>query len=289
MTPCTRIGLLTWEADSFFVARVLTGLRSSLLGSGFELEIIETKGRQGEEYQRFILSLSRRADLAGLLYTHLRLSPAQLLRFRSRLIPMAAVGEKQPGIDWAMVDEAKGGELATRHLLQLGHRRIALISGPDLAPEARLREQGYLRALLAQGLEPSSRNGLRLMHFNEGEGHLAMNMLLDSEEPPSAVFVSAGDLTALGALKALRDRGKRVPEAVSVVGFDNLEFCDRIYPKLTSINQPLEAMGAWAGKRLVAAAQNPSKHSPQGEIFEPELILRESTAAPIDLSSAVAA
>jgi LacI family transcriptional regulator len=209
----------------------------------------------------------------------LRLSVNQVASFKSKNIAVAAVSERMLGINWATVDEVKGAYLATRHLLAMGHRKIALLNGPALALQSRLREEGFLRALSEEGIFFGKEKDIRILNFSEEEGRDAMNMLLDLPEPPTAVFVAAGDVAALGVMRALRDRSVDCPERMSLVGFDNLDFSGHVYPRLTTVNQPLESMAEWAATRLLRAVEEGESKS-AGEIFEPELIVRDSVAAP---------
>lgn len=270
------IGLLTSSINAYFVKRVITGIHSAMHGEDIQLQIFEMEGRKDEAYHHFIENLSRRPELDGLIYTHLRLNPNQVAKFKVRGVPIAAVAERMEGIDWVTVDETRGGWMATRHLLAKGHRQIALVNGPGVAFQVREREQGFLTALREEGIEFCRNRDVRILNFAEDEGRDAMNMLLDLPDPPTAVFVAAGDVAALGVLKALRDRKIEVPSRVSVIGYDNLEFCSFIYPQLTSVNQPLEAMGAWAVRRLKSAMVHPEIHKCVGQMMDPELIERES-------------
>jgi LacI family transcriptional regulator len=263
------IGILTSSMNEYFVRRLARGVKP-----------YELQGKSDVEWHSFIEKVALERDLAGLIYGHVRLNVNQVGRFKSAGLPVVAVTERMEGIDWITVDEVKGAYLATRHLLGMGHRKIALISGPLLAIQSRLREDGFLRALREDSMVFGRERGISILNFAEDEGREAMNMLLDQPEPPTAVFVAAGDVSALGVLKALRDRGVSVPDQMSVVGFDNLEFSGQIYPKLSTVNQPLEAMGRWAAERLklALAGERPSKSV--GEILEPELVTRESVSIP---------
>ena len=273
------IGILSSSMSSYFVNRILEGVKKALQGQEIELKVFELEGKTDLAYHRFIESVADTPGLCGLLYGHLRLNVNQIARFKSRNIPIVAVTERMIGIDWVTVDEVKGAYLATRHLLGMGHRKIALLNGPALAIQSRLREEGFCRALSEEGIFFGKDRDIRILNFSEDEGRDAMNMLLDLADPPTAVFVAAGDVAALGVMRALRDRGMECPEKVSLVGFDNLEFSSKVYPRLSSVNQPLEDMGAWAARRLMAVIQGKPGRS-EGEIFEPELILRDSVAAP---------
>ena len=182
------------------------------------------------------------------------------------------------GVDWFMVDEVMGAYLATKHLIGLKHHRIALVSGPLVALESRLREDGFLRAIKEHGVEFGRQRDIKILNYSEGEGYDAANLLLNLPDPPSAIFVSAGDLTALGVMTAVKDRGLRVPQDVSVIGYDDLHFAATLDPPLSTVRQPLREMGKNAVTRLLSALRDPAAHKCDGDLFEPQLIVRGSTA-----------
>jgi DNA-binding LacI/PurR family transcriptional regulator len=270
------IGILSWSMNAFFVRRLYKGIEGVLAGSGYKIKIFEVGHLDAESYHQTVHDLADRPDLAGLIYGHLRLNVNQVARFKQRGIPVVACTERMEGIDWVTVDEVTGAYLATRYLRSLGHRRIALINGPIMAFQSRQREEGFLKALNEDGINFATENGVRMLSFTEEEGREAAHMLLDLPCLPTAIFVAAGDVTALGVLTALRERKVAVPSNISVVGYDNLEFAKQLVPPLTTVNQPLETMGAWAAHRMHQALKDPANHRPRGEIFEPDLIIRSS-------------
>jgi LacI family transcriptional regulator len=275
-----RIGILTSSMASYFVKRIALGMQEALIGSGCELKVYELKGRSEAEIHACIEELATSENLAGLIYTHLRLNPNQVGRFKMRGVPVVGVAERMPGLDWIAVDEELGGYMAGRYLLDLGHRRLALVNGPAQVAQLRQREAGFCKALAEFGIRPDKDQGVHIINIVEDEGRDAARMLTDLSLPPTGIFVPAGDVAALGLLAGLREAHVRCPEEVSVIGFDNLEFAHYIYPPLSSINQPLETMGSWAVKRLLERMEDPYAHRPYQEVLQPALVVRESTAEP---------
>lgn len=271
-------GILVSDTDAWFVRRALAGLAPELASLGWAWKAFELKGRRDLDYHRFIEAISDEEGLNGLIYGHLKLSLPQLARFRQRGFKVVGLTERFDGIDWITVDEVQGAYLATKHLLELGHRRLALVNGPPSAIQCALREDGFRRALRDFGLRPGREMDMRILSMADDEGRDAANLLMDLAQPPSAIFVAAGDVAALGVMEGLRDRGLRVPQDVSVVGFDDLELARLTQPTLTTVHQPLEAMGRWAARRLVAAVEAGPLHQPQGEILAAELVQRASCA-----------
>jgi LacI family transcriptional regulator len=187
--------------------------------------------------------------------------------------PMWKLAERIPSVSAA---HNSGADQAMRHLLDLGHRRIAAVTGPAgwLATEDRRR--GYHAALVGAGIMPDP--ALEVEGDLEVTGGLAAgNRLFGLGDPPTAVF-AFNDLSAIGVMQAARAHGLRVPEDVSIVGFDDVEYATIVTPTLTTVRQPLEEMGRTAVRMLIRLLENE-----QTETFHVELgtrlVVRDSTAA----------
>jgi LacI family transcriptional regulator len=170
-----------------------------------------------------------------------------------------------------------GGMAATHHLLDLGHRKIAYLGGPTAAACNQARMHGYRGAMEAEGA-PVPDEYVRTGRFSYEHGILGGAAFLDLPEPPTAVFAGS-DETALGVIEAARTRGLRVPEDLSVVGFDDTPVARLAAPPLTTVRQPLRELGAVAVRtalRLAAGEGVDSHHVELGT----ELVVRQSTAPP---------
>ncbi|SFC02087.1 LacI family DNA-binding transcriptional regulator [Streptomyces aidingensis] len=170
-----------------------------------------------------------------------------------------------------------GGLAATEHLLHQGHRRIGFIAGPPRLLCSRARLDGYRAALEAAGVTGDDRL-VAQGDFYHRSGFTGCNTLMELPEPPTAVFASS-DQMALGAIEALRRRGLRVPQDVSVVGFDDLPEVKWSSPPLTTVRQPLAEMGKLAARTVLRLARGEDVDSPRVELAT-ELVVRSSTAAP---------
>ncbi|MGH7441858.1 MAG: substrate-binding domain-containing protein, partial [bacterium] len=176
------------------------------------------------------------------------------------------------------VDNVGGAREAARHLLQLGHRRIALITGAGRGPTAREREEGFRSALLEAGVPFDPALRLEAPNFSRENGIEAGERLLALKPRPSAAFVSAGDVCATGVVLALKRAGLSVPRDLSVLGFDDQPFAELMEPALTTVRQPMERMGREAFHMLRDALKDPQERAPRRRDFETELIVRASTA-----------
>lgn len=190
------------------------------------------------------------------------------------LDPLMPLDEGIPSVSAA---HTSGADQAMRHLLDLGHRRIAQISGPHgwVATEARRR--GYRAALASAGILPDPR--LEVEALPEiGPGREAAEALLDLEQPPTAIF-AFNDNIAIGAIQAARARGLRVPEDLSVVGFDDVEHATIVSPALTTVRQPLAEMGRTAVSLLSRLLEGQRFETLHVELAT-RLVVRDSTAPP---------
>jgi LacI family transcriptional regulator len=170
-----------------------------------------------------------------------------------------------------------GAEQAMQHLLALGHRRIAAITGPPgwLATEARL--SGYYAALAAAGIAPEPTLQVT-SDFEFAPGAAAAALLLDLPDPPTAIL-AFNDAIAVGALRAAYERGLHVPDDVSVVGFDDVKYASMVTPALTTVRQPLTEMGRTAVSLLLRLLEHERLETPHIELAT-RLVVRESTGPP---------
>ncbi|MDH3616007.1 MAG: LacI family transcriptional regulator [Gammaproteobacteria bacterium] len=221
---------------------------------------------------------SHRADGLILLgygdYAEYREKLAALAAANTRFIIWGPITKDQPGHSFGC-DNENGGHRATKHLIDLGRRRIAYLGRmARRSPEHAARYDGYARALREGGLEPDNR--LRVPTDNsESLGYEAVQQLLERGDSFDAIF-AVTDLIAIGAMRALLDAGLRVPDDVSVVGFDDMPLAAYVTPRLTTVQQNAQM----AGDGLVEGIVNLIKGEPvQSKLMAPKLIVRESCGA----------
>jgi len=173
----------------------------------------------------------------------------------------------------------QGGYAATKYLIELGHRRIGFITGTMDLGCSRDRLEGYQAALRDGGLsfEPTL---VQEGDYWQPSGFAAAQSLLTLPEPPTAIFAS-NDVMAFGVMEAVRDRGLRIPEDISIVGFDNIPQAEHVSPQLTTIEQPLADMGREATRRLLALIKEPQLPLTRSEL-PTRLVVRASTRARIE-------
>jgi len=197
--------------------------------------------------------------------------------------PFLVVGRHPayPEINYVDCDNQQGAAEAVSHLLRLGRRRVVTVTGPMNAIAGQDRRTGYLTAYQQHGLVPNPA-WLAEGDFTEAGGYLATQRLLPFN--PDGIF-AASDVMAVGALRALRDAGRRVPDDVAVVGFDDLPFAARTEPPLTTIRQSIQGLGQLAANTLIAMIEEATPQ-PRRLTLPTELVIRTSCGATLPATGA---
>ena len=265
------VGILTQDIDSPFFTRAMRGIEEGLIGTGYAPIIVSGHWNAAEEAERIRLLMARRIDGLVILTGHL--DDAQIVDF-ARHQPIVVTGRRLEAANLVAtwLDQSVAGYLATRHLLSLGHRRIAHITGPTDHADAIERYAGYLRAHEEMGVAPDPSLTVQ-GDFLETGGLMAMNRLLDGGHPFSAVF-AANDQSAYGARMAMYRRGIRVPDDVSIVGVDDLPASAFLTPPQTTVRQPIYEIGRYAATALLRLLGH---DVPLAEVPPLELSVRETT------------
>ncbi|MET9110309.1 LacI family DNA-binding transcriptional regulator [Streptomyces zhihengii] len=270
------IDLVFHELESSWAMEVIRGVENVAREEGLSLVLSESAGRlmPGQTWVDGVLA--RRP--AGVILVLSDLDAAQRAQLTSRNIPFVVVDPAgDPGDDLPSVGTTnwQGGLAATRHLLELGHTRIGVIGGPSRMMCSRARIDGYRSALEAAGV-PVDPELLREGDFHHEAGHAAGMELLRLPDRPTAVF-TGNDLQALGLYEAARELGLRIPEDLSVVGFDDLPLARWVGPPLTTVRQPLTEM-AEAAARLVLDLGRGRRPAATRVDLATTLVVRHSTA-----------
>jgi LacI family transcriptional regulator len=265
------IGIVVQDISSPFFDETLRGVDDGLKGTGFASVIVSGHWNADEEADRIRLLLARKVD--GIILLSGRMADETVLNFSTQR-PIVSTGralQTRTALGFKM-DNEYGAYLAVHHLIELGHRHIAFVSGPANNSDADERLAGYKRALQEAGL-PVDENLIVEGNYHEASGMLAMNRLFDTHQHFTAVF-AANDLSAYGARLALYRKGIRVPDDISLVGFDDLPGSSYTTPPLTTIRQPLYDIGRIATQALLRIING---EEARGEVPPLELIVRETT------------
>ncbi len=265
------IGIVVQDISSPFFDEALRGVDEGLKGTGYTSVIVSGHWNAEEEEERIRLLLARKVD--GIILLSGRLSDEAVLRYASRR-PIVSTGrnlQTRNAIGFK-IDNEYGAFLAVHHLIQLGHRRIAFVTGPADHADAADRLKGYVRALTEAHIE-IDQNLIAAGNFHEVSGLSAVGDLLAKGQPFTAIF-AANDLSAYGVRLGLYRKGIRVPEDISLVGFDDLPGSSYTAPPLTTIRQPIYEMGRIAIHCLLSLIEGKQV---QREVPPVQLVVRETT------------
>ena len=271
------LGMIVPDSANPFFAEVGRGIEDTTFASGYSIILCNSDGDRNRELLYLDLLVQKQVDGVLLVPTgdHAELAA----RLRTRNIPVVVIDRdvSDAPIDRAHIDNVAGGCVATRHLLDLGHRRIGYIGGPPHLSPVPGRGAGYLRALEEAGI-PIDDRLIVAGSFQDVGGYEGTQSLLALPDRPTAIF-AGNDLMAIGALAAARDANIAVPAELSIVGFDDIHLAAYINPPLTTIAQPKYELGVIAAELLLARLSDPDL-PPQRRLLQAHLVVRHSTAPP---------
>ena len=275
--PAGRVGVLVPVVFDEYFARILHGVADGVYEHRLQLMLWPTRHEHAREVA--LLDELREATDGAILVLPEQ-SSEELVAALSERHPLVVIDPRVPldaRIPSVAVANAAGADQAMQHLLELGHRRIAAITGPPGWTATEERRHGYRDALAAAGIpfEPA----LELeADFDFEPGTQAAAVLLDLARPPTAIFAFS-DMIAVGAMRAARSRGIRIPDELSVVGFDDSAYASVVDPPLTTVRQPLAEMGATAVDLLVRLMHEEAVDTLHLEPFT-RLVIRDTTSTP---------
>jgi LacI family transcriptional regulator, repressor for deo operon, udp, cdd, tsx, nupC, and nupG len=271
----TRSILLVAPTLSLFFLEIFAGVEEAARAAGFAVLLGHSDGDPEREEAYFDQVSSGRADGIILLTG---IAPSAYAHGRRPLPPLVTVLERLQGHDAPVVriDHRLGAAEATRHLTDLGHRRIAHIAGSKAPASTAHRLAGYKDALTSAGI-PYDEQLVQQGDFSMDSGAVAMERLLELENPPTAVF-AGNDEMAFGAMTAAHKAGLQIPHDVSVVGFDDQKTAAFYIPALTTVNIPRQELGKRAAQELMERFGG--RDSAHEIVLPTRLIIRESTAQP---------
>jgi LacI family transcriptional regulator len=233
-----------------------------------------------DEARRVLLELPKISSLDGVIIMSLPLRGDEGERLAGSRFPVVLLDASHPDLPRVTVDDVSGGRLATQHLIDLGHARIAFVGEPARNPmwfaTSVQREEGFREALAKAGIERTPKYMRYGPHLRSAARQLATELLALSV-PPTAV-VAASDTQAVGVIEAARASGRTVPGDLSVIGYDDIDLAALV--GLTTVRQPLETSGIRAAEILLGALEAGLKPRPFNDMLSLELVVRQTTAAP---------
>jgi len=243
------IGLVIPDISDIFYANIIRGVEKTSNKLGFFLNLLTTHAQAEREQQ--VIKLFNKSMVDGLIVMAYYLKDKYIDILTESGIPFVFIDypRKNEEIYSVLVDNESGAFEATEYLISLGHKKIAFLEGPQAAWDSKARFEGYVKALNKHVIE-FNQNLVENGNFTKEEGYLATKRLLAKNEKFTAIF-SANDQMAIGAIRALKEAGLKVPDDISIVGFDNIEASSIIEPPLTTVNQPIYEMGKKSVEVLV--------------------------------------
>jgi len=278
------VGVLLPELSEGYAAAIMSGIEDQLLKEGYFYFVASHRGRRDliEEYPPMLIDRA----VEGLILVN---TPCM------RPLPVPAVSisghRRIKGVINVGVDNEQGAYLAMEHIVKLGHEEIAFFKGHPGSADTAYRWNGVSRAASALGVKIRPELTVQLQSGSSvpgpsvpEEGYENAQRLLAAGRPFTAL-VAFNDISAIGAMRAFRDAGLRVPDDISIIGFDDIQAAAYLIPRLTTVRQPLRRMGEIAAEQLLARiSDGRRKNGPQQVLVDPVLVLRESTSKPRRIS-----
>ncbi len=267
------VGVLIPDIENPFFTSVVCGIEDVLRKTDYSLLLANYNEDPDQEDRR--LELFRAEGIRGLIFAASR-TPSRLYAELGKAgIALVAVSRDLPRlrVDEVTVANREGAHAATAHLIRLGHQRIGIINGPLVFATARGRQGGYEEALQEAGVALDE-NLVVHCAFNQAAGYSAMQQLLGSACPPTAVFAGSNLLT-LGALQAIHERDLDIPGQIAIIGFDDMPWAISLRPPLTAVAQPSFDVGRTAAELVLARIREPALPRRQ-VVLETRLVIRSS-------------
>jgi LacI family transcriptional regulator len=268
------IGLVVLDVGNPFFVEVARGVEDVVSDRDHAVILCNSGESPGREARNLRVLAEQR--VRGVLITPADEDLSRLERLRERGVAVVLVDHPATGdLCSVSVDDVAGGNLAVAHLLDRGAERLAYVTGPLAIRQCADRRKGGRRALRAAGSPARALEDVVVPEMNANGGGLAAEKLL-AGDLPDAIFC-ANDLLALGVLRALSQAGVRVPDDVALIGYDDIEFSSAAAVPLSSIRQPTYQLGKLATELLLEECDDPGGHAHQQIMFQPELVVRESS------------
>ncbi len=273
------IGVVVPDITNPYFAAVVKGLESATRERGYRV-VLGNSDESAEREDDLLADMAQQVD--GVILAPATEGDRSPLRLREAGVPVVFVDRDLVGgeqFDSVLVNNHEGGRQAARHLLALGHTRIAAINGGQDTTPGRGRREGFVEALAGGGVAIDAEHDL-VGDFREDSGYQLTLRLLSSRRPPTALF-TANNLMTLGALKALHDMRVDVPGQLSLIGFDDLDTGPLLRPPLTVVDRPMVEQGVLAMRLLLRRLEGPAgDRTPRHVVLGTRLIERGSTGAP---------
>ncbi|MBM2614487.1 LacI family DNA-binding transcriptional regulator [Actinoplanes sp. LDG1-06] len=274
----STVGLVIPDLTNPLFPPIVRGIEDVLTPAGYNAWIVNTDNDPGREETQVESLRSRQVE--GLIVATARREHPLLQRLHQSGVRMVLVNRRVDGLELPSVaaDDDAGIAMAVAHLAELGHTRIAHLAGPQQTSTGVARARAFRHAMIDNGLTDDPALTVECGYWSESEGAQALRKLLDSGARFTAV-VAGNDLIALGCYDVFAERGLTCPDDISVVGFNEMPFLDKMRPPLTTVAIPHYEIGVESARLLLDTLEDPERH-PRSVLLAPSLVVRASTAPP---------
>ena len=272
------IGLVIVDIANPFFTTLARGVENIAAKNRFSVIFCSTD--ENQEKEALYLEILARKRVDGVILAPASKKGASLKSILIKRIPIVLVDRELESsedfnLDIVKEDSVHGAYILTKHLINLGHRRIAIVVGGREISTAEERVKGYKKALIEAGI-PIEDSLIRFSNYSEEGGYTTTKELLRMLERPTAIF-GGNNFIAVGAVAAIKEAGLRIPHDVALVSFGDIDFLSRIYPFFTVVTQSAYSMGAIAAELLIRRIEGKEKVQEKREVvLKPELVIRES-------------
>ncbi len=273
------VGVVVSDVTNPFFTSIVRAIEDEVLKQGYNIILCDTDEKPEREQAYLRLLMGRRVD--GLIVAPSS-GNADLLRSAIESgLPVVLLDRSIPGLtaDVVLSDNESGAFDAVSYLIGIGHRRIGIIAGRLEVSTGADRMAGYVRAIQTHGI-PADESLIEVAKFRRDIAYDKTMQMLNRAEPPTALFVCNNVMTA-GTMAALKAAGKKVPDDISVIGFDDSEWAALMDPPLTVVAQPIVELGTRAAQMLMRRISRGRVKTPRAVVLKPELIVRDSCASPL--------
>jgi len=272
------LGLIIPDIKNQFYSNIVRGIEDVAYGNDYAVILCNSDENPNKE--RFYLEVLKSESVDGIILPPILQFGEEIENIMKTGIPIVCFDRKlgKKNVDTVVIDNEMGGYIATTHLIEKGHKHIAILTSSILFSSFSERQKGYERALKENGIEVDKR------FIQEGDPRSSDNAkvltskLINLENPPTAIFAT-NNLMTLGAIEAINEQNLKIPEEISLIGFDDISWAKAITPPLTVVKQPAYEMGKKAAELFFRKVEDKSSE-PVEVVMEPSLIIRQSTAAP---------
>jgi LacI family transcriptional regulator len=270
------LGLIVMDVANPFFTDIARGVEDSAQEAG--LAVILCNSDESVDKENRYLDLLEELRVRGIIVTPVDAVGAKLKTARQRGVAVVLLDRRAPTRDQCSVwvDDVLGGELAVKHLIEMGHRRIAFIQGPKRIAQVEDRFKGAKRAVRKSGRDDIELLTISAPSLTTAGGIEAARQMRSAACRPTAAFC-ANDLLAMGVLQQTLAVGDRVPQDLAIVGYDDIDYVAAASHPLSSVRQPRRLMGSTAARLLIHETEHPESHQHEQVVFKPELIVRQSS------------